>query len=63
MKKQSTDNTLTYEKAFAELQQIVQELQDETISIDLLSGKVARASELISFCKEKLRKTAEEVGG
>jgi exodeoxyribonuclease VII small subunit len=62
MKKVTPDTILTYEKAFAELQQIVQQLQEETISIDLLGEKVARAAELIAFCKEKLRKTEDEMG-
>jgi exodeoxyribonuclease VII small subunit len=60
MKKVETD-PLSYEKAFAELQQIVQQLQDETIGIDLLSIKVARATALIALCKVKLRKTETEL--
>ena len=47
----------SYEKAMQELQEIVDQLQEETIGIDDLSEKVKRASELIRFCKEKLRST------
>jgi len=59
MKKQPEQ--LSYESAFAELQQIVRDLQDETVSIDELTTKIARAAELIGFCRERLRMTEEEV--
>ena len=58
------DNTreLTYETAYAELQQIIQDLQGELVGIDDLAMKIARAQELIRFCRERLRQTEEEVG-
>ena len=59
MKKQP--ETTTYESAFAELQQIVRDLQDESVSIDELTAKITRAAELIRFCREKLRLTEEEM--
>jgi len=60
MKKQP--ELLTYESAFAELQQIIRDLQDEAVGIDELSAKIARAAELVRFCREKLRTTEEEIG-
>lgn len=56
-----TRSSATYESAFAELQQIVRDLQDETTGIDELSVKIARAAELIRFCRERLRVTAEQI--
>lgn len=52
---------MTYEKAVAELQAIVTDLQAEAISIDQLSDKARRAAELISFCKDKLRDTEKVI--
>lgn len=52
---------LSYEKAMQELQEIVDQLQEETIGIDDLSLKVKRAAELIQYCKEKLRSTDSEL--
>ena len=49
---------LTYETAYNELIQIAREIEDESVSVDLLAEKVKRASELIAFCQKKL-KTAE----
>ncbi|MCK6692939.1 MAG: exodeoxyribonuclease VII small subunit [Thermoanaerobaculia bacterium] len=53
---------LSYEVAYAELQQIVQELQGETVSIDELAAKIARAQELIRFCRERLKAVETEIG-
>jgi exodeoxyribonuclease VII small subunit len=54
---------LKYEDAFQELQSIVRQLEEESIGIDELSGKVQRAAELIRLCREKLRQTGEEIDG
>ena len=54
---------LTYESALQELQVIVSNLQEATISMDDLSEKVSRASELLKFCREKLRESEEKVQG
>lgn len=52
---------LNYEKALTELQQIVDDLQEDAIGIDELSEKIARAAELIRFCREKLRHTEADI--
>ena len=54
---------ISYEKALEELQEIVSALRENTISIDELENKTIRAKELIQYCREKLRKTEEELGG
>lgn len=53
--------TLTYEDAYAELAAIAKEIENETISVDILAIKVKRASELITFCQTKLKSTESEV--
>ena len=55
------ENNLTYETAYAELQQIAAEIENESVSLDVLAEKVKRASELITFCQTKLRSTEQEV--
>jgi exodeoxyribonuclease VII small subunit len=52
---------MNYEEAYSELQRIAQEIENEKVSVDLLAEKVKRASELITFCQEKLRNTETEV--
>ncbi len=50
-----------YTEAFDELQQIVADIEDGEITVDELSIKVKRASELIKICKSKLTSTEEDV--
>ena len=54
-------NNLTYSDALLELQQIVEEIESETVSVDVLAEKVKRASELIAYCQAKLKNTDTEV--
>lgn len=54
---------LSYTSAYEELQLIVAALQNEQIPIDELPAKIARATELVQFCKNQLRKTEEAVAG
>jgi exodeoxyribonuclease VII small subunit len=55
------NDKLTYTTAFEELQKIVSEIEQGAISVDELSEKVKRASQLIKICKSKLTSTEEEV--
>ena len=50
-----------YTEAFEELQAIVAEIESGEISVDELSEKVKRATELIKICKLKLTTTEENV--
>lgn len=52
---------INYTDAFDELQQIVSDIEDGEISVDELSTKVKRASELIKICKNKLVSTEKDV--
>jgi exodeoxyribonuclease VII small subunit len=51
----------SYTQAFDELQKIVLEIENGKISVDELSEKVKRATELILICKAKLTSTEENV--
>ena len=55
------DKTMKYEDAIFELEEIVDKIENADISVDELSVKVKRASELIKVCKDILHKTDEEV--
>jgi exodeoxyribonuclease VII small subunit len=55
------EKNLTYEQAYKQLKQIALEIENETISVDVLAEKVKKAAELITFCQEKLRSTETEV--
>ena len=55
------ETNLTYEQAYKELAAIASEIENETISVDVLAEKVKKASQLITFCQAKLKSTETEV--
>ena len=55
------EQNLTYEEAYAELATIAKDIENESVSVDVLAEKVKLASELITFCQTKLKSTESEV--
>lgn len=55
------ENKENYIEAFEELKTIVSEIEQGEISVDQLSEKVKRATQLIKICKAKLTATEEDV--
>jgi exodeoxyribonuclease VII small subunit len=53
----NTEAPQSYESAWEELQQIVVELQAESVSVDKLAEKIERAAALAAYCRERLRST------
>lgn len=52
---------LSYKEAMEKLQHIVSELQQDELSLDLLSDKIKEAKAIIAHCTKKLRATEEEL--
>ena len=55
------EENLTYEEAYQELTEIAYDIENESVSVDVLADKVNRASVLIGYCQAKLRSTETEV--
>lgn len=55
------EEELTYSSAVAELERIIGEMEDSSVSVDVLSEKVKRASLLLQFCRNRLTSTEEDV--
>ncbi len=53
----TTSESLSYDAAYQELQDITAALQQGQIGIDELTSKIERANTLVRFCREKLRNT------
>ncbi|MDD2196811.1 MAG: exodeoxyribonuclease VII small subunit [Bacteroidales bacterium] len=53
--------SITYAEAIAEIEDIVEKIENNELDIDNLTQDVKRVSELIKFCKAKLRETELEV--
>ena len=54
-------NNLTFDKAFAELEKLVEQIEDENIQLDTLAEKVKEANELIKYCETRLRSIATDI--
>ena len=52
---------INYKQALAELESIVDKIENRSPDVDELTDLVKRAVELVKFCKDKLRKTEEEL--
>jgi exodeoxyribonuclease VII small subunit len=52
---------LTYNGAIAEIEEILERMESEELDVDELSEKVKRVSELVRYCRNKLKTTEEEV--
>ena len=56
------DNDQTgYAEALQELQAILTELEGETVDVDVLTVRVARADELLTLCRERLEAASVQV--
>ena len=56
-----TKKKLTYKSALEEIEAIVHEIEHGDPEIDQLSAKISRALELVTFCKDSIRKTDDEI--
>ena len=54
-------NTIKYEEALHELEQIVKMMENDELDIDQMGEKLKRAQQLIRLCKDRLTKTDEEI--
>ena len=52
---------LGYGEALSELEAILAELEDDTLDVDLLAERVARAAALIAHCRDRIDGARMEV--
>lgn len=52
---------LTFDKAFSDLEKLVEQIEDENIQLDELAGKVKAANELIKYCETRLRSITDDI--
>jgi exodeoxyribonuclease VII small subunit len=56
----NTEN-ISYEKAYEELETIINQLESDTLSIELLAEKVSRAAFLLNLCMQKMRSIESDI--
>ena len=52
---------LNYQKALEELESIVRKIEQDEPDVDQLNDMVARAVELVKYCKTRLKTTEEQI--
>ena len=50
-----------YADAVAELERILDELEDDTVDVDVLAARVRRAAELLRLCRDRISAARVEV--
>ena len=55
------EQDMTFDRAFADLQKLVRQIETEDIQVDTLAAKVHEANELVKYCEVKLRAIEEDV--
>lgn len=56
-----TAKKISYNEAIAEIEEILEKIENEELDVDELAEKVKRVSVLLKICKDKLQKTNEQV--
>ena len=51
----------TFDKAFSDLEKLVEQIEDENIKLDELADKIRQANELIKYCETKLRVISTDI--
>lgn len=51
----------TYEKAMAEVQTLIKQIENKEINMDTLAVKIKEASEHLDYCKQQLFKVETEI--
>ncbi|MCC8115532.1 MAG: exodeoxyribonuclease VII small subunit [Bacteroidales bacterium] len=59
--KESKPKEIKYEKALAELEQILKAMQGDQCDIDQLAAMTRRATELLALCRNRLTATEAEL--
>ncbi len=57
----TTDGGIGYGEALAELERILDEIEDDAIDVDVLATRVKRAAELLRVCRDRITSARVEV--
>jgi exodeoxyribonuclease VII small subunit len=57
----TTEDGIGYGEALAELERILDEIEDDAIDVDVLAARVKRAAELLRVCRDRITSARVEV--
>ncbi|MDP4854429.1 MAG: exodeoxyribonuclease VII small subunit [Saprospiraceae bacterium] len=55
------NDNISYEQAYSELEAIINQLESDALSIELLAEKVSRAAYLLELCTQKMRSIESDI--
>lgn len=56
-----TEEPIGYGDALAELERILEDIEDDAVDVDVLATKVRRAAELLRVCRDRIASARIEV--
>ncbi len=57
----TTDDPIGYADALAELESILEEIEDDAVDVDVLAARVKRAAELLRICRARITDAKTQV--
>ena len=57
-----TKEKISYNEAVAEIETILQKIEEGKLDVDELAEKVSRVTDLLKICREKLYLTEKQIG-
>ncbi len=58
-----TKEKISYSEAVAEIESILQKIEEAKLDVDELAEKVKRVTDLLKICRDKLHNTETQIGG
>ena len=53
---------ISYAEAVAEIEAILQKIEEGQLDVDELAEKVSRVTDLLKLCRDRLHKTEKQIG-
>ena len=57
-----TKEKISYNEAVAEIESILQKIEEDKLDVDELAEKVGRVTDLLKICRDKLHLTEKQIG-
>ncbi len=59
--KAMTKEKINYDTAVAEIEEILEKIEEENLGVDELAEKVNRVSQLLKICRDRLQASEEQI--
>ena len=56
-----TKDKISYSDAVAEIESILEKIEEGSLDVDILTEKVSRVTELLKICRDRLSKTEAQI--